>query len=350
MSFAKQKISYRETRADGGFAWNVNYDISASGRVVEVDLRVKLVGDNPGASRQIWENGVNEIWNHRAFLATATKLYEVRLDFDFVSANQHQTVEVHSEYGRWNMTNFYLQDDWDAAHEDEEAAHEIGHMLGNFDQYAGGATYNGYTTTGTLMADLTQGGFGGYFWTIECYAEQFEHATFSTVLAKRGSLKSDTLTGDNRMNGVYGFAGNDTIQLQAGNDMGFGGSGNDKIYGGRGNDDLTGDGGRDIFVFDTALNARSNVDAITDFSTRDDRIWLDEDVFKKVGERGQLDSAAFYASSKSVAHDASDRVIYNKTTGALLYDPDGKGGAAAVQFATLDERLGLTSQDFLVVA
>lgn len=49
------------------------------------------------------------------------------------------------------------------------------------------------------------------------------------------------------------------------------------------------------------------------------------------------------------ATSISDRIIYNPTTGALLFDVDGSSAIAALQFATLNPNLVLTSTDILVV-
>ena len=51
----------------------------------------------------------------------------------------------------------------------------------------------------------------------------------------------------------------------------------------------------------------------------------------------------------AAAQDADDRIVYDDTTGALLFDSDGVGGAAAVQFAVVNTGLALTNLDFLVV-
>lgn len=49
------------------------------------------------------------------------------------------------------------------------------------------------------------------------------------------------------------------------------------------------------------------------------------------------------------AHDASDRIIYNSDTGALLYDPDGTGAQAAAQFASVSPGLALSAGDFTII-
>nr|WP_281409329.1 calcium-binding protein [Microvirga terricola] len=170
-----------------------------------------------------------------------------------------------------------------------------------------------------------------------------------------------SLTGSNTANRIIGTRGNDVLKGQGGNDalLGnagrdalYGGIGNDKLYGGLDSDVLKGDAGKDIFVFDTKLHASKNVDKILDFSVKDDTIWLDNAVFKKLGSGSptkpkKLAADMFHIGTS--AHDASDRIIYNKKTGVLYYDPDGIGGAAAIKFAVLSKNLKMTYADFYVI-
>lgn len=126
-----------------------------------------------------------------------------------------------------------------------------------------------------------------------------------------------------------------------------GAAGDDTLRGRAGNDTLSGGAGSDAFVFDTRPNKRTNVDTITDFSAADDTIWLSKSVFAKIAKKGALSSGAFWAGTK--AHDASDRIIYNKKTGALYYDDDGSGSHAMVQIAKLAGKPALSHKDFFVI-
>ena len=67
-----------------------------------------LVGDDPGATADVWKNGVNSIWNNKAFFSDGNRLYEIKLAFQFVDSGAHHTVNVHSGTGGTNMTNWYL--------------------------------------------------------------------------------------------------------------------------------------------------------------------------------------------------------------------------------------------------
>ena len=62
---------------------------------------------------------------------------------------------------------------------------------------------------------------------------------------------------------------------------------------------------------------------------------------------GVLAAGAFRTGA--AAADADDRIIYNSATGALMFDADGNGAGAAIQFATLATGLAMTNAEFLVI-
>jgi serralysin len=121
----------------------------------------------------------------------------------------------------------------------------------------------------------------------------------------------------------------------------IGSQGDNVIAGKGGNDTLDGALGRDTYVFDTRLG-RNNVDTVQ-FVSGDDLIQLDSKIFK--GVTGP-ESFAFGGA----ATDANDRIIYDPSSGALMYDADGTGHQAAVTFAILVGQAPLLSPaDFVVV-
>jgi serralysin len=155
-------------------------------------------------------------------------------------------------------------------------------------------------------------------------------------------------TGNSLANTITGNSGNNTLDGGTGNDTLTGGVGNDVLIGGLGNDTLTGGNGKDFFVFNTALNASTNVDTITDFNVVADTIRIDNAVFTGLAN-GTLAAAAFKANTSGNAGDASDRIIYETDTGNLFFDADGTGSAAKILFATLSPGLALTNADFVVI-
>ncbi|MBL0408478.1 calcium-binding protein [Microvirga aerilata] len=174
------------------------------------------------------------------------------------------------------------------------------------------------------------------------------------------SKASFNLSGSSSANAITGGAGNDVIKgyngddvLKAGSDFDqvYGGAGNDTIFGGSGTDRLYGEGGRDIFVFD-ASPLKVNIDRIYKYNPKEDTIWLDNDVFAKLGKGSftapkKAKSGMFVKGVK--AKDSSDRIIYDDKTGSLYFDRDGTGSAAKVKIAILEKKLKLTYHDFFVV-
>lgn len=162
--------------------------------------------------------------------------------------------------------------------------------------------------------------------------------TFTSVEGLIGSKFADALRGDDLANVLIGNEGNDKLS---------GAGGNDTLSGGLGADSMTGGQGGDVFLFNSKLGS-GNVDAITDFQVSSDTIRLDLSFFAVVGAVGDLASAAFAIGS--AAGDTSDRIVYNASTGTLVYDANGSASGGAVTFATLGSGLALTAAHFDIVA
>ncbi|NGN42340.1 calcium-binding protein [Mesorhizobium sp. CGMCC 1.15528] len=163
-------------------------------------------------------------------------------------------------------------------------------------------------------------------WILDANVERLEFLG-TADLTGNGNTLNNTLIGNDGKNILRGGIGNDTLD------------------GGKGADTLVGGDGNDSFVFNKPLGS-NNIDKINDYNVAQDTIQLENSVFTGLAG-GVLTAGAFYAGT--AAHDASDRIIYNATTGALLFDKDGAGGAAAVQFATLSTGLAMSAGEFFVI-
>lgn len=150
---------------------------------------------------------------------------------------------------------------------------------------------------------------------------------------------------------------NETVYGSATADRIVGGAGRDVLSGGGGNDVLTGGKGKDAFVFDAKLGTwktdrKVNFDKIADFNVKDDSIWLDNAIFKKLGKGSltkpvKLKKDFFVVGTQ--ANDKNDYLIYNKKTGIISYDADGSGKGQAIEFAQVKKGLALKYDDFFVV-
>jgi len=115
------------------------------------------------------------------------------------------------------------------------------------------------------------------------------------------------------------------------------------IDAGPGNDKVVFGEAADKFLFDSGLDALTNVTTFKNFASGKDQFFLDQDIFPTITP-GTLSKAAFHKGT--AAADTDDRIIYDKKSGALFYDEDGLGGVAQVQFATLEKGTKLKASDF----
>jgi Ca2+-binding RTX toxin-like protein len=91
---------------------------------------------------------------------------------------------------------------------------------------------------------------------------------------------------------------------------------------------------------------------ISDFTSGADKLRLDDAFFTGIGTLGLFapNDARFHAAAGATGGaDASDRMVYDTSTGNLYYDPDGSGSTAALLFATLQGQPTLTAQDFVII-
>lgn len=160
----------------------------------------------------------------------------------------------------------------------------------------------------------------------------------------KGGAGNDSLTGGDGIDTLFGDADKDRLTGGAGADKLNGGAGDDILNGGAGKDSLVGGTGKDKFDFTVAPSA-ANRDVISGFKVVDDTIELKKSLFAKLGSTVTADE--FYKGS--AAHDASDRIVYNKLEGTLTYDSNGKAEGGATVFATIDKGLALTFQDFIMI-
>jgi hypothetical protein len=203
-----------------------------------------------------------------------------------------------------------------------------------------------------------------------------------------GTANNDTLYGaDDRLEEyididyIWGQDGDDVIYPGEGTNFAYGDDGNDRIYGGSGRDILLGDGvvdsgkgtdvlfgnggpdellggrsrdfliggadddllsggsGSDIFGFEGF--STDGIDTIKDFEITRDFIVVDVNSGSLYANAGLTPDATITADQfrlGTAAVDASDRFIYDETSGQLFFDPDGTGSAPQIQFATLESR------------
>jgi hypothetical protein len=201
-------------------------------------------------------------------------------------------------------------------------------------------------------------------------------------LNKRGKSRNDKLNGsnlDDQLKGgsgkgkdtIQGLAGDDRLYGESGADKLYGGDGIDRLYGGKDKDTLRGDAGDDwlygedgsdllyggagfdTFVFNKKASKAKNYDTIKDFNVAEDKIWLENKIFKKLGKLGSegapamLNKDFFVVGTK--AKDKNDHLIYNKTKGVLYYDKDSSGKAKAVEITKINKKLALNFDDFFVI-
>jgi hypothetical protein len=121
----------------------ISYDIGftkAAGYSVSMNLQ--LTGFDPGPSvRQLWETDTERIWTTSDRFAKP-----IVFDLRFSNQNPNHIVTVSPGAGRGDVNNWFAG--WPAGTGSPAPwAHEVGHFLGNYDEYPGG----GVNPNGSFM-------------------------------------------------------------------------------------------------------------------------------------------------------------------------------------------------------
>jgi Ca2+-binding RTX toxin-like protein len=200
---------------------------------------------------------------------------------------------------------------------------------------------NADTLTGSGAANIITGGAGADSINGGGGADTLDGGLDNDTLD--GGTGADSLIGGAGLDSLLGGNGNDTLDGGDSIDTLDGGDGADYLYGDLGNDTLTGGNGNDRFYFNTALNASTNLDTITDFKAggATDKIYLSSTIFTGIAT-GTL-AAADFGTSAAVGADVV-------ASGGGLYFLSG--GSANLgdytQFATLTGSPTVVRQDFVV--
>jgi Ca2+-binding RTX toxin-like protein len=201
---------------------------------------------------------------------------------------------------------------------------------------------------GGIGADTMQGGAGDDVYYVDNIGDVVIDAQGNNTIRSTINYKSAQFVGNVELIGSNNIEviGNDLANVLRGN------TGDNRINGKKGNDVLFGGGGKDSFVFDSSIgtwktNKKINLDRIQDFTAKQDKLLLDNKIFKKLGKNGKLKADFFEAGKK--AGDKNDYLVYDKKKKALYYDKDGSGGSKAVEIIKFDKAISLKASDIWII-
>ncbi|MGB5326102.1 MAG: hypothetical protein WBN40_11855 [Pseudomonadales bacterium] len=141
------------------FGWFADYyvypDNAAPTPTIELFLWIELfsTGTIPASLKQEWEEGIEQTWSNRhGLMAPDGTVYGVNVDVEFINPGGllallcgNLRVTVQQGPGAFDLDRWYINPT-SPLPQSSLAAHEIGHLLGNFDEYSGGAVNPDDTT------------------------------------------------------------------------------------------------------------------------------------------------------------------------------------------------------------
>lgn len=139
----RERRSYTMT-ALPAFTWYPTYDIEFSSQNLRIYTSIYLsplsgvTQEQIDALEPVWEAGIEDRWNNRYQILHNSEytygiIFDVTFAGNYLPSRDHYQVLVRPGPDR-SYINL-----WDTADTGRVVAHEYGHMVGNYDEYSGGA-------------------------------------------------------------------------------------------------------------------------------------------------------------------------------------------------------------------
>jgi len=144
-------------RTAGSYGWQYGYSLDFDGNRLLVQVAIHFVAA-PGVSRvqlekvrSAWKKEIERVWSNQFVLATPDDIYPIVVEVLFNGRMlRHDVIVLPGGGRRSDELTWHIMDI------PQTAAHEFGHMLGLYDEYAGGARdpQNKVYDPGSIMTSM----------------------------------------------------------------------------------------------------------------------------------------------------------------------------------------------------
>lgn len=136
-----KSVQIEQSMLAGSTKWTSAFDINIATKEIRVNVTVSLLapkgikGPELEEKTKLWSEAINDTWNNRFYVSVDGKEIPITIKVKFSHHKPHHRVVIHP--GRWspNQHNWYINTP------PKVISHEIGHMLGAYDEYRGGALF-----------------------------------------------------------------------------------------------------------------------------------------------------------------------------------------------------------------